>query len=187
YYLPTSCLLNLELDYNNSRIRSLMIKAKTKYESKWLKNEENIRNFNALMKIAENTFEEVISWTTANADKTEGTIFDSTSKKGVNWSSYGPTESFSSPSRLNAPDRGIISRTFFDTTDGGSNYFYDKVLVLGDRKGFKITNVDGSVALEITTAGEMITGYTDYTVAKQSFEIIRAADEELLRKQLDKR
>ena len=183
YYFPTSCLINLELNYDKDSIDTLMNTAIAKFEAKWLKTDETISNFYALMSAVEKTFNDYSSWTVVNEDATEGSIFDAESGEGVSWSSFSPTETFTKDNRFDSNfslDHGFIRNTFFDSTDGGSNFFYASIDKATDKDEYSVINSDGAVAIVFTIKDGLLSQITDYQIAKHTFSISNAADKELL-------
>jgi len=183
YYFPTSCLINLELNYDKEAIDTLMNTAKAKFDAKWLKTDETISNFYALMSAVEKTFNDYSSWTVVNEDATEGSIFDAESGEGVSWSSFSPTENFTKDNRFDnnfSLDHGFIRNTFFDSTDGGSNFFYASIEKATNKDEYSVINTDGAVAIVFTIKDGLLSQITDYQIAIQTFSITNTADKELL-------
>jgi len=189
YYYPTGCSTQLALSYDRDTIDSLMKQALNLYETTQLHSELTVSNFEEIMTQMTETYGQYTSWTTTNTDQSAGSVFDQAGNKGVSWDQYGdPSVNFDSTNAQeysNGPDRGFTSSVFFDTTDGGSTFFYDKVLstVNGSTTTYEITNTDGSSVGSFTFVNGLLNSFIDNSIGvKEQYQVSPKADLALLTK-----
>jgi hypothetical protein len=187
YYYPAECLTEFAVSYDTKRVDSTMAAAQAKYERKWLRQPGSSKTFESLMATAARTYRDLTSWTTVSADGSQGSIYDSTKNLGVTWGPYDPTRAFGAPSyrfQSDSPDLGWISDTFFDTTDGGSNFFYSAVRFLNSAQSYVVTNFDGTTAVEFHVKDGRISGITNFFLGNETISLSSGANTELLKSKL---
>jgi len=188
-YYPTGCSTQIAIIYNQDTIDSLMKQALTLYETSQLHSQLAVTNFEEIMTQMNETYSQDSSWTTTNSDQSAGVVFDESSNKGVSWDQYGGQpvkfDAKKAQENTNGPDRGFTSSIFFDTTDGGSTFFYDKVLatVSGTTTTYDITNTDGSIVGSFTFVNGLLDSFIDNSIGvKEQYQVSPKADLALLAK-----
>ena len=186
YYYPAGCSLSSVIDYSQVSVSKAMTKAIKAYEKSQLHDPQSVTNFEDIMQQMNETYNQYLSWTTTNSDQSAGIIYSSAKDEGVRWDSYGdPAIKFSADSissTNNGPDLGFVSGLFFDTTDGGSTFFYDKVIKT-NANSYDILSSDGTVAGSLNFTNGLLTSFMDNTIGfKDKYQVNPLADLVLLSK-----
>jgi hypothetical protein len=184
YYYPAECLTEFTVSYDAKRVDSTMAAAQAKYERKWLRQPGSAKAFESLMAAAARTYRDFSSWTTVSADGTLGSIFDAKTNSGITWGPYDSTHSFGPMvTRFpgDGPDLGLVSNTFFDTTDGGSNFFFSGVKFVNASQTYQVVNYDGSTAIEFGIRDGKLAQITNYFLGKQVISVSGKANLQLLK------
>jgi hypothetical protein len=187
-YYPTGCSLSSTLDYDTTNIDNQMNTAFEDYQNTQLHDPLTVANFKDIMTQINQTYSQYPSWTVTNSDESSGVVFDADSNKGVRWDSYGdPATVFDSSANqelTNGPDMGFTSSIFFDTTDGGSTFFFSKVVATssGTTNSYDVIGTDGSVMGNFTFTNGLLTGFTDSLAVKTQYQVSPKADLVLLKK-----
>jgi hypothetical protein len=187
YYYPAECLTEFTVSYDAKRVQAAIDNAQAKYERKWLRKPGSAKAFETLMAAAARTYSDFTSWTVVSEDGSQGSIYDGKTNSGVTWGPYDPTRSFGLPRtrfQADAPDLGLVSNTFFDTTDGGSNFFYSEVNRVGAAGGYVVTNYDGTPAVEFEVRGGTLSRITSYFLDKEVVTLTGVSNRQLLKSKL---
>ena len=190
-YYPTNCINHMTLNFESNTVTALMRQAFGKYETAQnLASGDNQRFFEIIMNKMDKTVKADKSWTTTNADKTAGTVFDAASNKGVVFSAYGDATAISASNAYDGrhgPDNGFVSGLFFDTTDGGSTYFYGPIAFTPATGVYTISDSDNNVVASLHFAQGLLADYNDNTIGiNDKFTINTTVDAELLNAKLTK-
>ena len=184
-YYPTNCVSHLTLNFDTNTVTALMRQALAKYETAQnLASGDNQRFFEAIMNKMDKTVKADKSWTTTNTDKTAGTVFDAAKNKGVVFSSYGDATAITTSDAYDGrhgPDNGFVSGLFFDTTDGGSTYFYGPITYVAATGLYTINDSQNNMVANLRFANGFLADYTDNTIGiNDKFTIRNTVDSELL-------
>lgn len=190
-YYPTNCISHMTLNFDPNKVTALMRQALSKYETAQnLGSGDNQRLFEIIMNKMDKTVKADRSWTTTNADATAGTVFDASSNKGVVFSSYGDATAVTSKGAYDGkhgPDNGFVSGLFFDTTDGGSTYFYGPITYETANNLYTIRDSQNNMIAKLWFANGLLADYTDNTIGtNDKFTIRNIVDTELLNTKLAK-
>ena len=187
-YYPTGCSIGITLSYDQETITNEMKQAIALYESTQLHDKLTVANFEEIMTQMTTSYNQLSSWTTTDSTQESGTIFDATSNQGVSWDQFGdPAVAFTaanSQESNNGPDRGFTATIFFDTTDGGSTFFYDKVSssVSGNTTTYDVSNTDGSIVGSFIFTNGILSSIVDNTIGvKVQYQVNPKADLVLLK------
>jgi hypothetical protein len=184
-YYPTNCVSHLTLNFDTNTVTALMRQALAKYESAQnLASGDNQSFFEAIMNKMDKTVKADKSWTTTNTDKTAGTVFDAANNKGVVFSSYGDATAITTSDAhdgRHGPDNGFVSGLFFDTTDGGSTYFYGPITYVSATGLYTINDSQNNMVANLWFANGFLADYTDNTIGiNDKFTIRNTVDTDLL-------
>jgi hypothetical protein len=189
YYYPAECLTGFTVSYDSKKVQATMATAQAKYERKWLRKPGSAKAFEALMTAAAQTYREYKSWTAVSTDGLQGSVYDAKTNSGVTWGPYDPTRSFGLPQtrfQSDSPDLGLIASTFFDTTDGGSNFFYSNVRHIDGAERYQVINYDGTTAIEFATSDGRLSRITNFFLGKQVISVSGKVNSDLLKSKLPK-
>jgi hypothetical protein len=163
-YSPESCTRDLRLDYSSAEISKAMAHAFAGYEFSQIHGGDNVQNFEALMRAMQQTVDTLKSWTTLNQDASVGSVYDAEAKHGASWNPYDGGDKLTA-TNVNAgwsgPDNNAVSQTFFDTTDGGSSFFYQSIEVDHATGTYSVKDSSGAIAATFTFADGILSGFSD--------------------------
>jgi hypothetical protein len=180
-YYPTSCTKVVSLDYGSATVREVMAHAFAGYEASQIHGTKNIQNFEALARLMQTTAANMKSWTTLNPDGSVGTIYDAKLGRGSNWNPYDGGDKLT-PKNVytgwSGPDLNVFSQTFFDTTDGGSSFFYQDILVDHNTGTYSIKDSSGATAATFRFANNRLVAFSD---SLDRFTVSPVADPRVLK------
>ena len=190
-YAPTNCISNVSFSFDSKRVVDKMKEAFTKYEvSQNLSSGTNQQHFESIMRKMDSTVAEYKSWTTVNEGKTIGSVFDSSRDKGVKFDIYGEPAEIKGVADLNGrqgPDNGFVSGLFFDTTDGGSTYFYGPISFDANTGIYSIYDTQNTLVANLHFAGNKLIAFNNnFLWEKDKFSISKEVDTDLLHAYLAK-
>lgn len=163
-YYPTSCTKEVSLDYRSAAVSEVMAHAFAGYEASQLHGASNVQNFEALMRAMQNSVDKLKSWTTLNHDGSVGSVYDAKLGKGANWNPYDGGDKLTRANVYagwSGPDNNAVSQTFFDTTDGGSSFFFQDVLVDHSTGNYSIYDSSGAVAATFSFTDGVLVSFSD--------------------------
>ena len=190
-YYPTNCISHLTMTFDPNVVAASMGEGLAKYETAQnLASGDNQRFFESIMKNLDKTIKTDKSFTTVNTDKTAGTVFDAATNRGVVFSAYGDANAIDASNAYDGrhgPDLGFVSGLFFDTTDGGSTYFYGPISFDSKSGIFTIKDSQNFVVANLHFANGLLVDYNDNTIGiNDKFTISTVVDTELLKAKLAK-
>jgi hypothetical protein len=190
-YYPTNCISHLTLTLDTNTVAASMGEALAKYETAQnLASGDNQRFFESIMKSLDKTVKTYKSFTTVNTDKTAGIVFDAATNSGVVFSAYGDANAIDASNAYDGrhgPDLGFVSGLFFDTTDGGSTYFYGPIAFDSKTGIYTISDSQNFVVANLHFANGLLVDYNDNTIgSNDKFTISTTVDAELLKAKLAK-
>jgi len=190
-YSPTNCIIQEQFDFDPKAVSALMLSAFDKYEvSQNLASGSNKDHFEAIMRKMQKTASEYRSWTTTNVDKNSGSIFDAATGQGVSFNPYDETTRTSSKQAYSGrygPDSGFVSSLFFDTTDGGSTYFYGPISFSAETSTFTIRDNQGNLVAKLHFIDNLLVDFVSNTIGlNEKFTISKTVDQDLLKRELAK-
>ena len=190
-YYPTNCINIVNFNFNSKSVTDKMREAFTKYEvAQNLFAGTNQQHFENIMRKMDSTLTEYKSWTTVNADKSSGTVFDATRNLGVIFDHYGDPTKINGLADLDGhhgPDLGFVSGLFFDTTDGGSTYFYGPISFDPSTETYSIYDGQNSLVANLHFEGNKLVGFNNNTIGSADhYSMTNRADSDLLNANLAK-
>lgn len=167
-YYPTNCINIVSFNFNSKSVTDKMREAFAKYEvAQNLSTGTNKQHFENIMRKMDLTLTEYKSWTTVNADMSSGTVFDATRNLGVIFDPYGDPTKINGLADLDGhhgPDLGFVSGLFFDTTDGGSTYFYGPISFNSNTETYSIYDGQNSLVANLHFEGNTLVGFNNNTI-----------------------
>jgi len=188
-YSPINCAKKIKLHFEVNRVKLIMGKALNAYEVAQRLSEGTQKSyFEQIMKNMDSTVRATTSWTTQNSDASAGSVYDAKTQTGVTFSSYDDPAAISQENYQDGrhgPDNGFVSGIFFDTTDGGSTYFYADILFDQSSARYVITDSQGLIIANLHFEGTRLVDFVDNTIGTNSiFTISNRVDAPLLASKL---
>jgi len=183
-YAPTNCVESATYDYTASNVAQLMGEAFGKYEqAQSLAVGPSHLLFEQIMRDLDQTYKTYKSWTVQNADSSAGAVFDAATGNGVTFDSYDSPQIFDASqagSGRFGPDNGFVSSIFFDTTDGGSTYFFGPITFDAAQGVYTVHDTSGSEVATFTFVNHVLQQYVDSTFGHDVYTVRGQANKDLL-------
>ncbi|NBR61205.1 MAG: hypothetical protein EBT86_06075 [Actinobacteria bacterium] len=184
-YSPTNCIIQEQFDFDSEAVPKLMLLAFNKYEvSQNLASGNNKEFFETIMRNMDKTVGQYKSWTTVNTDGSTGSVFDAATGKGVSFNPYDETTEISAKDAYTGrfgADSGYVSSLFFDTTDGGSTYFYGPISYSVETNTFTIKDSQDTTVAKLHFEKGILVDFLSNTIGlNEKFTISEAVDQKLL-------